>query len=292
MRQAIVAGRFYSGTEQGCREHLKRIDAPPPAEVELPERCVAAMVPHAGWDCSGRVAMRTFRAMESRIDPGATFILLGSVHAFGVARASVYEAGQWETPLGPMTVDGDLAELLLSEADGRLIADRGAHASEHSIEVQLPMIRYVFGDRPILPIAVPPRPESHVVGRELARVAAEHQRPVVFVGTTDLTHYGAMGYQFAPKGPGRSGLDWVKTENDPRMIGLMKDLRAEDAVGEARQHHNACGGGAIAATLGAARQMGSTGGRLIEYTTSYDVLREQIYGDTVGDFVGYAGLVF
>ena len=76
------------------------------------------------------------------------------------------------------------------------------------------------------------------------------------------------------------------------MIRLMEALKADAVVEEARAHHNACGAGAIAATLGAAREMGSEGGRLIEYTTSYDVLRDEVYGDRVGDFVGYAGMVF
>ncbi len=112
------------------------------------------------------------------------------------------------------------------------------------------------------------------------------------VGTTDLTHYGATAYRFAPKGTGREALEWVKNENDRRMVDLMRELKAEEAVAEAAEHKNACGAGAVAATLGAARALGSQGGHLIEYTTSYDVLRDQLYGDVVGDFVGYAGMVF
>ena len=291
MRQPIVAGRFYAGTESGCRAQLERIDVGAEAPSEsFPSKPVAAIVPHAGWDCSGRVAMKVFRAVEPHVAPETTFILFGAVHSYGVARASVCTEPGWDTPIGPLRVDAPLAELLLAEAQGLLIADSGAHVTEHSIEVQLPLIRHVFGDRPIVPIAVPPRPDSHDVGRRVAEIVQKAGRQVFIVGTTDLTHYGPMGYGFAPAGTGRPGLEWVKNENDPRMIRLMTRLEADQAVAEAAAHKNACGSGAVAATVAAASQLGSTGGHVIEYTTSHDVLRDQL--DTVGDFVGYVGMVF
>jgi len=292
MRQPIVAGRFYAGSERGCREHLERIDAADGAVEDLPPHPVAAIVPHAGWDCSGHVAMKVYRAVQAKIRPGTTFILFGAVHSFGVPRAGVYSIGSWVTPLGDLMIDSELAGLLVRQSHGLLIDDRNSHLSEHSIEVQLPMIRHIFGECLIVPIAAPPRADSHEVGRKVAEIVQQARRSVFVVGTTDLTHYGAMGYGFAPRGMGRTGLDWVKTDNDPRMIELMRRLKAEDIVAEAHSHHNACGAGAVAATVAAARQLGSPGGTLIEYTTSYDVLKDELYGDMIGDFVGYAGMVF
>ncbi|NIA22182.1 MAG: AmmeMemoRadiSam system protein B [Anaerolineaceae bacterium] len=293
MRQPIVADRFYVGTERGCLAHLQRVDVGAQGIEPLKNTPpVAAIVPHAGWDCSGRVAMKVFRSVQPHLEPGTTFILFGSVHSPGLQQASIYARGAWQTPLGPLSIDQSLAERLLAACGRLLVNDPQAHTSEHSIEVQLPMIRHVFGEVQIVPIAAPPREDSHLVGDCIARAAREAGGKVFFVGTTDLTHYGAMNYGFAPQGAGRAGLDWVKNENDPRMIRLMESLKADQVVQEARGHHNACGAGAIAATLAAAAEMGSVGGHLIEYTTSYDVLRRAGYGDQVGDFVGYAGLVF
>ena len=292
MRHPIVAGRFYSGTERGCRQHLQRVDGAVEQPAGLPAHPVAGIVPHAGWDFSGHVAMRVYRAVQPKVSPGTTFVLFGAVHSFGVPRASVYARGGWETPLGTLMVDEELAALLLAQARGLLIDDTGAHLSEHSIEVQLPMLKYVFGECRIVPIAAPPRSDSHELGRRVAEIAQQADRQVFVVGTTDLTHYGERGYSFAPKGTGQTALDWVKKENDQRMINLMRELRAEEIVAEAAARQNACGAGAVAATVAAARQLGSPGGRAVEYTTSYDVLRDQLYGDTVGDFVGYVGMVF
>jgi len=185
-----------------------------------------------------------------------------------------------------------LAELLLAKGEGLLIADSDAHLSEHSIEVQMPMLRYVFGERPMVAIAAPPRADSHEVGRLVARTARKAGRQVFVIGTTDLTHYGAAGYDFAPKGNGAEALQWVKEENDSRMIRLMRELKADEVVHEARCRQNACGAGAIAATLGAALELGAKHGFLVDYTTSYDVLKDQLYGNRIGDFVGYAGMLF
>lgn len=253
---------------------------------------MAAVVPHAGWDCSGRVAMKVYRAVQPHVDPAATFVLFGSVHSYGVPRAGVYARGRWQTPIGSLEVDEELAGQVLAGCGKMAIDDPSAHTSEHSIEVQLPMIRYVFGEVRILPIAAPPRDDMPQVGACVARIAQNTGRKIFVVGTTDMTHYGAIGYGFAPAGPGKAGLEWAKKENDPRMIRLMEQLQDDAVIEEARLHQNACGAGAVAATLAAAKVLGSDGGKLVEYTTSYDVLRDTVYGDQIGDFVGYAGMVF
>jgi hypothetical protein len=292
VRSPAVAGQFYAGSAHGCREQLARIDVTDPPMKGLPEKLVAAIVPHAGWDCSGAVAMRAYRAVERRVGPGATFVVFGTAHWSGLEKASVYGRGSWQTPLGDVKIDEELAAALVSESGGLIVENSQAHAMEHSIEVQVPMLRYVFGECRLVPVAMPPRAEAAEVGRMAAEVAARSGRAVFFVGTTDLTHYGRAHYSFAPHGSGRAGLEWVKKENDPRMIELMRGLKAEEVLGEARAHQNACGPGAVAATLAAARAMGSTGGHVLEYTTSYDVLRPKYGEEAINDFVGYVAMVF
>jgi AmmeMemoRadiSam system protein B len=236
--------------------------------------------------------MRVYRAIQPHVLPRTTFVLFGSVHSYGVPRAAVYSRGAWDTPLGPVAVDEELAAAMLQACAKSAIDDSSVHASEHSIEVQLPMLRYIFGDVQVVPIAAPPRDDMPQVGRCVVAAARALGRNIFVVGTTDLTHYGAIGYGFAPAGPGKAGLDWVKTENDPRIIHLMEAMRDDTVIEEARTRQNACGAGAVAATLAAARELGSDGGKLLEYTTSYDVLRDTVYGGQVGDFVGYAGMLF
>jgi len=292
VRSPAVAGQFYAGSEHGCRAQLARIDVAEPAMAGLPEKLVAAIVPHAGWDCSGAVAMRAYRTVQRRVAAGTTFVIFGTAHWSGLERASVYGSGSWRTPLGAVEIDEELAAALVSESGGRIVEDSQVHAMEHSIEVQVPMLRYVFGECRMVPVAMPPRAEAAEVGRIAAEVAARSGRAVFFVGTTDLTHYGRAHYNFAPHGSGQAGVEWVKKENDPRMIELMRHLKAEEVVAESRAHQNACGPGAVAALLAAARVMGSAGGHLLEYTTSYDVLRGKYGEEAINDFVGYVAMVF
>jgi AmmeMemoRadiSam system protein B len=253
----------------------------PPAE---PARPVAGVVPHAGWQYSGAVAAKVFRTLQAKGNP-RTFVLLGAVHRWGVDRNAVYASGAWETPLGPVEVDEPLARELLRRFPSHLAEDPEAHQGEHSLEVQVPFLRYFFPRAKIVPIAVPPGPGAVPLGEGLGRALAGRDDAVV-IGSTDLTHYGAP-YGFAPAGVGPDAQDWMR-QNDARMLALVTALRAEEIVAEARAHHNACGYGALAAAVAAARTLGAPRGVLLEYTTSHDVAGERRFEMAVG----YAGVVF
>jgi len=285
VRRPVVAGRFYPGNRAGC---IRMIEQCLPAEPgpDLPDRIVAGLVPHAGWVFSGAVAARVFAAIHVQGVP-ETFILLSAMHGWGVSRPAVYAHGRWATPLGEIEVDEELAAAVLKTGAGRLIDSQEAHSSEHSAEVQVPFIQYLFPDARILPILIPPDEDAARAGEVIGQVVSAAQRPVVIVGTTDLTHYGARYYGFAPAGTGEGALEWVRA-NDERVINLILDLRAEEIVAETSAHHNACGGGAIAGTVAAARRLGAEKGHLLEYTTSYHVMPQ----GPATDFVGYAAIVF
>ena len=109
------------------------------------------------------------------------------------------------------------------------------------------------------------------------------------VGSTDLTHYGPS-YGFIPGGSGRAGLEWAR-ENDRRVLDLIEAMRAEDVIEETASRQNACGGGAIAATIAACSAMGATRGICLDYTTSAEMMKEA-FGRSAEDAVGYAAVIF
>jgi len=252
----------------------------------VPERIVGGVVPHAGWVYSGPTAAKVFAAVRERAEP-ETFVIFSAMHRWGATRPAVYAEGGWETPLGRVEVDEDLAQAVLEEGKGVLIDAPEAHSGEHSAEVQVPFIRHLFPQARILPILVPPGEQAVPAGEAVARAVERSGRRAVVIGTTDLTHYGAMYYGFAPAGTGERALEWVRA-NDERIIRLMVEMRAEEIVAEAETRHNACGGGAVAATVAAARALGARKGVLLEYTTSYHVMPR----GPATDFVGYAAVVF
>lgn len=287
------ARNFYVGecSEKQIERYLEGFQVP-----DEPSEVVGGIVPHAGWVFSGAVAAKVFKCikekssqasgkLEQKSDPD-TFILFGAVHRFGVRRNSVHAHGYWYTPLGEVEVDDDVAASLLSSLKRELVESPDAHLGEHSLEVQLPFIKYFFPQARIVPVAIVPEKESASTGQKIGEFAAECGKEIVVVGTTDLTHYGD-NYGFTPQGYGPNALEWMR-ENDSRIIDLALNMRADDIVQEAMRNHNACGSGAMAATVSAAKAMGAEKGILIEYTTSHDVSKE-------GSFymgVGYAGIVF
>jgi len=188
-------------------------------------------------------------------------------------------------------VDERLAREILARTDDLLADDPRAHEQEHSIEVQVPFIQQLFPHAKIVPISVAPDSDAPEIGRRVALAIRNLEADAVCLGSTDLTHYGPA-YGFTPKGVGEAALRWVRDENDRRIIDLMLRLDAEAAVLEAEARRNACGSGAVAATLAAARELDAVQGYLVHYTTSYDVMKQRMGRRELDAAVGYAGLVF
>lgn len=275
------ATQFYPGDCIGQIESFKKGFTPPNEPTDIK----GGIVPHAGWFFSGATAAKVFLSIQSKKAPDA-FILLGAVHVPGVRNNSIYSSGSWSTPLGEIKVNGDIATMLLDEMPSLLSDNPQAHVYEHSIEVQTPMIKYLFPQASIVPIAVPPGKEAALLGEGIGRAIAGRGINAVVVGSSDLTHYGDS-YGFAPAGNGREAYRWMR-ENDERIIRLALGLKAREILDEAAVNFNACGPGAMAAAAAASKAMGSKGGVLLEHITSYDVYPQ-------GEFemaVGYAGIIF
>lgn len=278
----LYAANFYINECSGERieRYIKDFQLP-----EEPSKATAGIVPHAGWSYSGSVAAKVFKCIKEK-SKVTTFILFGANHRWEVAWNSIYIDGAWLTPFGEIEIDYETAALISKNLGNFLIEDTEAHSEEHSLEVQMPFIKYFFPKAKVVPIIIVPDADSSIVGQEIGKLASQSEKEIVIVGTTDLTHYG-NNYGFTPKGYGSEALKWLK-ENDDRIINLALKMKGEEIVNEALKNHNACGSGAMAAAVSAAKAIGAEKGYLIEYKTSHDVEKR-------GEFymgVGYAGIVF
>jgi len=251
---------------------------------------VAGIVPHAGWVYSGKISLGVFNAIKERQEVD-TFILLGAVHGYNLESTIIAEECVWKTPLGDVFVDVELARKILNECSF-LVNDPISHLDEHSIEVQVPFIKFLFPKSQIVPIMIQPDNNAIIIGKKIAEVVKrikierKERNRIVIIGTSDLTHYG-LNYGFAPKGYGINALKWVKEENDKSIIELMINLRADEIIDDSIKRRNACGAGAITATVSAAKNLECKKGFLLKYTTSYDV-----HPEDMSSFVGYCGVVF
>jgi AmmeMemoRadiSam system protein B len=281
-RLARVAGTFYPGTAREIREQIQAFLQD--NTVEVPGKLYGGIVPHAGWVYSGRTALHLYQALWQQEHP-ETVLLFGAVHTPGVHGPSLYGSGVWRTPLGDVAVDADLAKSLLA-ADSRFVDRPAAHADEHAIEVQIPFIQVLFPQAMILPVSMPPDSDAQELGAVAAEVVQRSSKRVAVVGSTDLTHYGPR-YGIAPAGTGEPGLIWARA-NDHRLLDLVVALDTGRVLGEAHSRFNACGPGAVVATMAMAQALGATRGQLLDYTTSYDVMPR----GRPTDLVGYGAVAF
>ena len=288
-RKPIVAGQFYSAQRDACVDEIKEcLEAGTPSE-SLPEKIVAGIVPHAGWVFSGSLAAMVFSAIKQQHDKIHTFVIFGAAHGYFGRLPAVYEAGSWITPLGEVAIDEELAADILDGAEA--VSDSSAHSSEHSIEVQIPFIQYLFANARILPILVPPAERAVELGMVVGDViAANEQKRIVCIGSTDLTHYGPR-YGFTPMGRGPDALQWASDVNDKEFVDLALKIEPERMLESAAKNLNACGAGAAAAAVAAAKKLGRANGLLLAHTNSNEVMLRKM-GTTSTDSVGYAAIVF
>ncbi|MHC4501151.1 MAG: AmmeMemoRadiSam system protein B [Planctomycetota bacterium] len=287
-RKPIVAGQFYPGQYGPCVDEINQCLEQETLSEQLPETIVAGIVPHAGWTFSGPPAALVFSAIRQQHEKVHTFCIFGAAHGYFSQTPAVYEAGMWTTPLGDAAIDEELAKAVLSA--GPATSNIQAHGSEHSIEVQLPFIQYLFAGAKILPIVVPPTDDAVQLGTCVGDIISRSKKKIVCIGSTDLTHYGPR-YGFTPMGTGAEALKWASEVNDKQFIDLALKLEPEAMLANAAENCNACGAGAAAATVEAAKKLGKTKGVLLTHTNSNEVMLRQM-GTSSAESVGYAAIVF
>jgi len=287
-RQPIASGTFYPDNPERCRREAGvllesgKIDTRPEGDIR------GGLVPHAGWVFSGRLAAMTLKTLCEPIPP-ATVVFFGADHSGCVQRAEVYDRGAWATPLGAAQIDTRAAEALLT-CGAPFRSNPGAHGREHSIEVQIPLLQTLCPGAKILPIAVPPTDLAVEIGRALICALAEIDYRWVIAGSTDLTHHGGPRFG-SPGGAGQAGLDY-SVSNDRKILDLIEAMDADQIVPHARARRNACGAGAIAATVAACGELGASVGHTLGYANSQEIMRKIAPNQNDDTTVGYASVVF
>jgi AmmeMemoRadiSam system protein B len=286
-RKPIVAGQFYPGQRSSCVAEINECLQQEKISESLPATIVAGIVPHAGWIFSGGLAALVFSAVKKRHDKVNTFVIFGAAHGYYGASPALYDKGSWLTPLGEVAIDEELADIVLKS--DAAVSDTHAHEYEHSIEVQVPFVQHLFPDAQILPILVPPNDQAISLGEAVGDIIKQRKK-TVFIGSTDLTHYGPR-YGFTPMGTGAKALRWASEVNDKKFIDLALKLDARALLTAAAENYSACGGGAAAAAVAAARKLGKIKGLLLAHTNSNEAMIRKM-GTSSAEAVGYAAIVF
>jgi AmmeMemoRadiSam system protein B len=281
VRKSDFAGSWYPSRETECKDLVEEFikSSGPCSSPEKPK--AGGIVPHAGWYYSGKIACNVIKCLKDGLTPD-TIIIFGR-HLHPAGRNYIMKEGQWSTPLGVLQIDQELGERLVREFPFT-IETASRYEQDNTIEVQLPFIKYFFPKVKILPIGVPPAVASLRVGERAIEISQSMGRKVMALGSTDLTHYG-YNYGYVPKGVGEAAVEWVKGDNDKRLIDLILKMDAQGVIDESLKNHNACCSGAVATAMAAAKKLGASRGEKLFYATSYDVRPDS-------SFVGYVGVIF
>ena len=280
IRKAVFAGSWYPGRASECEKEIKAFLKEGENIVVPAENWVGGIVPHAGWYFSGSIACNVINYVKGQ-DTADVVVVFG-MHLHADSPCYMMTEGAWETPFVEIPVEEMLASEL-AEKFPFTIETPTRFTQDNTVELQLPFIKYFFKDAKVVAMGVPPHKNSLKIGCAVAEIANRLGLRVKVIGSTDLTHYGT-NYGFISKGTGKNAVDWVRHENDRRVIDAMLALDPENIIAEARTRQNACCAGAAATAIETAKHLGADRADELAYTTSYD----KSPGDS---FVGYVGIV-
>lgn len=281
-RAPAVAGSFYPADPVRLRDRVRELTRADRA----PRRVRAVLVPHAGYDYSGRVAGETF----ARVEVPDRACILATNHTGQGPAFSIWPDGAWQTPLGDVPVDDGLTAVILAGCPGAK-AEESAQQGEHSAEVEIPFIAFLNPSVRIAVVTVSYMriPEAERLtrllefGRALGRVLARCETCPLLVASTDMSHCGVDFHQAPP--PGHDADSFARAQDAPaieRMVAMSADGLYR-VVNERRV--TMCGWAPAVVAIEAASAMGAATAELVRYATSADVSGNRDH------VVGYAGIL-
>jgi AmmeMemoRadiSam system protein B len=265
LRKPVVAGQFYPQAAKDIKAMIASFADKPVQRHDV----LGCILPHAGYLYSGKVAAATVSGVKIK----DTVVLLGPNHTGQGATFSIMPQGIWQTPLGNVEINSQLAGLFLHKSK-YLEADSLAHADEHSLEVELPILQYFRDDFKIVPIAIKTDnlSELDAVGQDLASVIIESglKNSVIFIASSDFTHYQPQAQA---------------EKKDALAIEAILDLDAQKLAARIDEFEiSMCGFAPIAVLIKITKLLGAKKGQLIKYQTSGDANKDK------SSVVGYAGI--
>jgi len=188
VRLPAVAGQFYPVDKEILRKQIEQFLANAGKSSQEEKFPFAFIVPHAGYNYSGSVAAFAYKQLIGQ--SVKTVILIGNSHYEHFSGVSIFPKGFYKTPLGLVKVDEELAGQLI-KSDGLIDYHPEVHYKEHSLEVQLPFLQEVLGDKfKIVPVLF-----GNVADDFYQKFAQtlfnqiKNRKDVLLIASSDLSHY-------------------------------------------------------------------------------------------------------
>ncbi|MCD6228763.1 MAG: AmmeMemoRadiSam system protein B [Candidatus Omnitrophica bacterium] len=262
VRKPAVSGQFYPKTSKEIEDFVSRLVVSSPVKVSAK----GAILPHAGYIYSGKVAVVTC----AKILPRKRVVILGPNHTGLGVEFGVYSKGLWEIPQGNVEIDEELAQDILR--GGNFIEeDFLAHKFEHSIEVELPILKYFFKEFKFVPIicATASLDTYRKVAQQIYQGIREKKEEILIIASSDMTHYEE---DTQARKKDRLAIEAITSLDEAELIRRVK-----------RENISMCGVAPVSIMLILTKLLGARKVEVVSYQTS---------GEVSGDYsavVGYLG---
>src|SRR5665648_502751 len=277
IRKPAVAGSFYAGDLkifnrqiENCFLHEIGPGKLPSTIIKGERKIVGLISPHAGYMYSGPVAANGFYKIALGGKPD-TIIILGPNHRGFGEDVSIMVEGKWKTPLGELEIDTDIAEKILKTS--KIIRnDPKAHQYEHSIEVQLPFVQYIFGKNiKFVPICMTRQDINTDIEIAQSICSSVADKNILIIASSDFTHYEPQEYA---KKMDKQAINAILNFDPKRLYDMIY-----------QQNLSMCGPGPITVMLNICEKLGAKKAELLKYATSGDItgMYDQV--------VGYASII-
>lgn len=235
-REPHVSGGFYPDDYEALMDSIKGS-----MDITMPDiqykKLIGAIVPHGQYMYSGHTAAYAYKIIQE--SKKRTFLIIGPNHSKFPAYPAIYPDGYWSTPLGYAKVNSELSEKLLLKSD-IIHDDKEAHITEHSIEVQLPFLQYLFKSNfTFTPLIL--GNQGAAIARNIAEtIESLEEKPFVLI-SSDFNHY--LPYD-------------KNNELDQILIDDIQEMRTLKFYQDIEKYGiTACGYGAIAILMLIAKNM-------------------------------------
>jgi AmmeMemoRadiSam system protein B len=279
-RNPAVAGVFYPKDRGSLVAQIEdcflRGPGTLPSRDSGKREIIGGIVSNAGlWYC-GPISAYFFKELKEDGKPD-TFIIIGpDIEGFAGSKKPwvLYPSGTWEMPIGEFTIDDELNKAILREFSLAKI-DADAHA-QHSIEVILPFLGYLYGDIRFVPIIGLGYGHSIEFGQALARAIEKTGKDVVIIASSTGSHYEKF----------------TKIRHkDRECINSIVKLDV-DEFGRIVDRRSWNGSEAIIATITAAKKLGASQCKSLQYATNYEVTLDSGRESDDDSVIGYLSFIF
>ncbi|MCM8782228.1 MAG: AmmeMemoRadiSam system protein B [Candidatus Omnitrophica bacterium] len=268
-KKADLAGSWYPADKKELRTLLGGfIDGVVSPGIE--GKIFGLILPHAGYDYSGRTAGIGFKAVKGK--DYKTIVIVGFSHRKFFEGVSVYDKGSFQTPLGTIEVDTEFAKNLINQHKNILFYPP-LFNDENSIEMLIPFVQVALKDSKIVPVAFGSQDYRlcEILARALADVIKTRE-DVLIIASTDMSHFHT--YEEANE------IDNFTLEKIKRF--QPKELYDEVTMGTCEL----CGSAPVITLMMVMKILGVDNVKILKYENS---------GDVTGDrrrVVGYVSAVF